>query len=277
MKNCRIRINGKDADKLSVLDRGLQYGDGLFETIAICKGNPLLWNRHWYRLKEGCERLGINVPDKNQLENEIAIITEDVDAGVLKLVVTRGCSSRGYVVDARSTSNQILYLFPWPSWPGKRQEQGVDVRLCATRLGTNTQLAGIKHLNRMEQVLARMEWEGEVAEGLLQDQEGDIIEGTSSNLFAVIDNQIYTPDLSRCGVAGVMRAEVMESASSMRIDVNIDKLTIARLESADEVFLTNSIIGIWPVKSIDSRKYPVGVITKNIQNQLRSAYCEKTL
>jgi len=277
MQDYRIRVNNKAVDRISVLDRGLQYGDGLFETVAVCKGVPLLWHRHWQRLEQGCQRLGFSVPDQGRLQNEITIITEGVDTGVLKLVVTRGCSHRGYAPDANSACNQIVYLFPWPDWPGKWRQQGVDVRLCATRLGMNTQLAGIKHLNRMEQVLARMEWQDEVAEGLLQDQEDNIIEATSSNLFAVFDNQLYTPDLSRCGVAGVMRAEVMEHASSMKINVNIEKLSLARLQSADEVFLTNSIIGIWPVKRIDSTKYPVGVITKSIQNRLGSAYCEKAL
>jgi 4-amino-4-deoxychorismate lyase len=151
------------------------------------------------------------------------------------------------------------------------------VRLCEARLGSNLQLAGIKHLNRLEQVLARQEWEEpDIREGLLLDEEGHVIEGTMSNLFAVKRGTLVTPDLTRCGVAGIMRTVVMEQAGHLGLDVSVKPLPLADVEQADELFLTNSLIGIWPVIGLENRTWSTGPVSRQLQKRLANMKTEGT-
>ena len=178
----RMLINGQDSGTLSAQDRGLLYGDGLFETLAIRKGVPLRWERHLQRLMLGCERLGIPCPDVTALTLESLALCKGHDRALLKLIVTRGVGGRGYRAPAQPQATRILTCHPWPDYPADAARDGVRVRLCRTRLAQQPALAGIKHLNRLEQVLARAEWnDEEIAEGLLFDREDHVIEATMSN------------------------------------------------------------------------------------------------
>jgi 4-amino-4-deoxychorismate lyase len=152
------------------------------------------------------------------------------------------------------------------------------VRLCTTRLGSNPQLAGIKHLNRLEQVLARQEWnDPDIREGLLLDAEGFMIEGTMSNLFTVTGKSLATPDLTGCGVAGIMRTVVLEQAASLGLDVTVKPLPLAAVQQADEVFLTNSLIGIWPMIELENRAWNPGPVTRQMQECLANLKTEGTM
>ena len=262
-------VNGELGELIPVTDRGLLYGDGIFETIVIRQGRPQHWQRHMNRLQAGCRRLGIQPFENALLQAEADTIIKGADKGVLKLTVTRGSGGRGYRVAETTASTRIMQLHPWPEYPASCAEQGVKIRLCEIRLGHNPVLAGIKHLNRLEQVLARQEWvDDDIREGLLMDTEGNLVEGTMSNLFIVSDGVLLTPDLSRCGVAGIMRTLILELAEQQGLDTRIAQINRQALLQADEVFLSNSLIGIWPVIAMGESMYRKGTITVQLQKLL---------
>jgi 4-amino-4-deoxychorismate lyase len=265
----RIMINGQATDGISSLDRGLLYGDGVFETIAVENGRLRFFLRHLARLSSGCGRLGIPHPEENRLLEEALAVISGVERGVLKILVTRGCAGRGYRPARNAIPTRIIQLHPWPDYPGTCGGSGVRVRLCRQRLGHNPALAGIKHLNRLEQVLARGEWDDPgILEGLLLDGDDRLVEGTMSNLFLVRGQVLMTPDLTRCGVAGILRSVVMELAARESIPVEVRALGLDDLREAEEVFLTNSIIGIWPVSAVEDRPYRRGALTCRLQELL---------
>jgi 4-amino-4-deoxychorismate lyase len=264
-----IMINGERTELLPATDRGLHYGDGLFETIAVVEGRLRLWNAHMERLQRGCEVLGLPLPDLQQLQEEALSLCGAVEHGVLKLVFTRGSGGRGYRPPQVASPQRILFSYPWPDFPDL--SRGIRLRVCQTPLACNPALAGIKHLNRLEQVLARAEWDApEIHEGLMCDLDGRVKEGTMSNLFWVADGQLFTPDLSRCGVAGVMRAQVMALARDLGIGVSMAEILPEELAQADEIFLTNSLIGIWPVGHFDGHDFPPGELTQGLQSVLQA-------
>ncbi len=260
-------IDGVPAASLPVTDRAIHYGDGLFETIAVRNGHPEFWVEHMRRLRQGCERLGFAAPDPALLKSEAGQLLNGGETAVLKIVVTRGSGGRGYRPPVRPVPRRILSLHPWPEWPESYAIEGIEARLCSTPLGCNPRLAGIKHLNRLEQVLAREEWDDtEIAEGIMLDGSGRLVEGTMSNLFLVRDGRLLTPDLSRCGVAGIMREKVMERARYLGIGCEIASLEPQDLQRAEAVFLTNTLIGVWPVRRIGGWEYAVPhEITSEIQ------------
>lgn len=261
-------INGVPAELVSVRDRGLAYGDGLFETVSVRQGRARLLERHLQRLELGCQRLGIPI-DAGVLHQEISSFAGNLDQGVVKLIVTRGDGMRGYAVPHPQQPLRILFSSPLPGYPLENQVKGVRLFSCATRLAVQPQLAGIKHLNRLEQVLARAEWQDACfAEGLMRDQSGRVIEGVFSNLFLVIQGKLVTADLSRCGVAGVMRAELIERAARLQIRCEVRDIAYTELQTAKEVFLCNSLYGIWPVRELAQHYWAVGDLTRALQTNL---------
>lgn len=253
-----VLINGAPAATLSVHDRGLLYGDGLFETLAVSGGRPLHWPRHLARLQRGCARLGIPAPDSTRLWEEALRVAGGAMRAVVKILVTRGQGARGYR-PVSGPATRIVSLHPAPEYPAAHGSAGVAVRWCSTRLGLNPALAGLKHLNRLEQVMARAEWDDpDIAEGLMLDTEGHVIEGTMTNLFAVLGATLVTPDLSSCGVCGITRERILEHARELGIPTRVGVLTPAELAEASEVFLCNSLIGLWPVRSLAGRTLPGG-------------------
>lgn len=267
-----ILVNGREQGHIAVADRGLQYGDGLFETIAVIGGEPRLWKRHWQRLAAGCQRLGITGVDHDVLRGEVDGVCNGMERGVLKIIVTRGEGGRGYRPPQSVEATRIVATHPWPSYPETHWRQGVAMRTCTTRLGRNTALAGLKHLNRLEQVLARCEWDdADIAEGVMFDIDGNVISGTMSNLFMVESGRLMTPALSQCGVAGVMRGVILDIAAQAGISCQETTTSRHALLRADEVFMTNALVGIWPVRCIDQQEYDLGPLTKLLSEQLRGA------
>ena len=263
-------IDGLPATAVNLHNRGLAYGDGLFETIAVRAGRPTLLEHHLARLVLGCQRLGIEV-DAALIRDEILRYASQLGDGVAKLILTRGDSQRGYAPAATAAPRRILQGGPPPAYPARHGAHGVRLFACRTRLAEQPLLAGLKHLNRLEQVLARAEWhDGDHAEGLMCDTQGRVIEGVYSNLFMVRDGQLLTADLSRCGVAGVMRAALIEQAAGAGIAVQVRDLSLADLEQADEVFVCNSVYGIWPVTGFASLNWPAGPLTRKLQAVART-------
>ncbi len=267
--NLPALINGQPADSIAITDRGLQYGDGLFETVAVVDGRLLCWPEHMARLEEGCRRLSLLFPDPQQLQAEARKITGDAGRAVLKLTLTRGSAGRGYAPTPAATPNRIVSLHPWPEHPQHYHSDGVRVRLCTNRLASNPLLAGIKHLNRLEQVLARGEWsEPDVAEGLMLDSDGNVIEGTMSNLFVVRNGVLETPDVVNAGIAGIIRGRVLAAARDLDIDAMIATLDLHDIEAAEELFLCNSLIGIWPVRAVGDKTFQPGALTRRMRDHL---------
>ncbi len=259
---------------LSASDRGLHYGDGLFETIAVIDGKPRQWRAHMARLSGGCEALQLPSPDCELLRQEAQQLCMDNPQAVLKIIITRGSGGRGYRFPAEIKPTRILSIHPWPDYPIAYYKQGIVLTICNTRLGSNPALTGIKHLNRLEQVLARNEWQNsEIQEGLMLDQQNNVIEGTMSNLFIVEDDTLVTADLSQCGIKGIMRATVLALAQQLSIPILIERIDINRLRAASACFVTNSLIGLWPVQRLDDINYSQGKITQDLIKLL----CEQRL
>ncbi len=267
-----VLVNGSGVDQVAVADRGLHYGDGLFETLAVLDGQPRLWQRHVTRLREGCARLGIAMPDPSILYDEARALCREHARAVLKIIVTRGAGGRGYRPPIRaqhSAPTRIVAVYPWPDYPAAYAEEGIALRVCRTRLGCNPALAGMKHLNRLEQVLARAEWDDPaIAEGLMLDQRERVIAGTMSNLFLVREGRLLTPRLDECGVAGIMRGLILESAVQQGIAVEIGDLSLECLRLADEIFVSNSVAGLWPVRRLAQMTYAVGPLTSALRTGL---------
>lgn len=272
-----ILVNGKYRDQIDITDRGFQYGDGLFETIEVRSGKPVFFDRHLARLSAGCRKLLIPEPDSALLALEAGELCKQSEHAVLKIIVTRGSGGRGYRQPDRLHPTRVLSLHPSPDYPESFRKQGVTLRFCRTRLGLNPSLAGVKHLNRLEQVLARAEWnDPTIQEGIMLDSNDHVIEGTMTNLFCIKDGIVYTPPLSQAGIAGIIRSIIIDLLNEQNSAFSEKSLTQDELLTADEVFVCNSIIGLWPVKQIANTPFQVGDATRRIQLWLEN-YKNKVL
>jgi 4-amino-4-deoxychorismate lyase len=255
-------VNGTPGRLIDVTDRGLAYGDGLFETIAIRAGQPRFLDLHLDRLFQGCSRLGIAAPDRSTLAAELATTSAGFRHGVLKLLVTRGPGPRGYALPTEPATTVAWGL--GATEPGRSGP--VTVRWCETMTSANPATAGLKSLARLEQVLARAEWsQPDIAEGLMASTEGRLVGGTASNVFMVAGDRVLTPDVSRSGIAGIMRRVVLETARTAGIAATETHLEPGDLLQATEVFLTNALTGIRPVHRLGNRTWEAGTLTRRLQ------------
>jgi 4-amino-4-deoxychorismate lyase len=247
----RVWINGRPGSQLDARDRGLQYGDGLFETMCVRRRGVRLLDYHLDRLFAGCERLMIDPPEEKRLRREIEQTAARRQSAVLKLIVTRGVGARGYRPSGLERCTRLLMLDSLRRSPSARADGPVRVRVCSMRLATNPGLAGMKTLNRLESVLARSEWSDvRIREGLMLDDADHVVCGTMSNVFSRRGDVLMTPLLDRCGVAGVMRRWVLGEAAALGLRVMERRLRLPDLAAADEVFITNAVMGIVPVSEI---------------------------
>lgn len=252
-------INGQTDGVVDPFDRGLHYGDGLFETLAVRDGRPCLWRYHVERLQAGCRRLGLTPPEVGILYDEALAVTAGQPDAVLKIIVSRGPGARGYAPRDSASPTRWLACLPLPARVREWQRHGVRLIRCRTRLGTNPQLAGIKHLNRLEQVLAAAELASAGAdEGLMCDADDHAVEGTCTNLYVLLGDRLVTPPLNRCGVEGVVRRVVLETAQTLGQPVDVVPIDFDELLGAERVFLSNSLAGIVEVARLDAREFPVG-------------------
>ncbi len=264
-----LLINGQYQTQLSVSDRGFQYGDGVFETLEIINGQLLFLDEHLQRLTLGCKKLRLPMPAVELLIFEADKLSKDCEHGVLKIILTRGIGGRGYQQPQPIQVTRIFSLHPYPDYSSDFQKLGINVRICQQRLGLNPSLAGIKHLNRLEQVLARSEWnDTEIQEGVMLDIDGNVIEGTMTNIFFIRDKILYTPSLEQAGIAGIMRNFILQTAQKIDIQIIQARCSITQLFAADEIFMTNSVIGIWPVKNLVDRLFNQRAITQQFQDAL---------
>lgn len=257
-------------------DRGLQYGDGLFETMAVRDGRIPWLPYHLRRLRAGCRRLHIIPPEAAGLRREVTALAAGQVRAVIKLIVTRGVGGRGYRPDPGAHGRPIIMRYPWPAQVEERSREGIRLRVCRTRLAINPALAGLKHLNRLEQVLARMEWRDDARyqEGVMLDSRERVIEGTMTNLFIVRSGCLLTPDLTASGVAGVMRAIILELAARHAIPCEVMALSLPDIAQADEIFVCNSVVGIWPVIGLGRRRYSLGPVTRQLADAVEACAME---
>ena len=267
-------INGVPGDQVSIHDRGLLYGDGIFRTLRVVDGCMQYWPRHYLKLQQDCSALRIACPEAALLCEEMRGLIEQQPDGVAKIIITRGeQSARGYAPVENIIPTRILSLTPPLDYPDRNYSQGVRLQICDLRLAHQPKLAGIKHLNRLENVLAAAEWsDPDIAEGLLLDIFGNVIEGIRSNLFMVRNGELFTPNLSSCGVAGIQRERGIEWAAKHGVQCWVSQFGLAELLVADEVFLVNSVIGLWPVCELSGIDWSNHPISMQVQEWLKYAH-----
>ncbi|HUW24950.1 MAG TPA: aminodeoxychorismate lyase [Gallionella sp.] len=267
-------VNGVPGNSISIRDRGLLYGDGVFRTLRTVQGKARHWDLHYLKLQRDCGKLGITCPEEALLCSELDQVLAQHPDGVVKLIVTRGESARGYTPSADAPPTRIWDFSPLPDYPAEWATQGIKARICSLRLPAQPRLACVKHLNRLENVLAAAELrdeqscDRELAEGLLLDTEGHLIEGIRSNLFMVSQGKLVTPDLSRCGVAGIQRGRVMAWALQHGIVLQVRDVMLEEALHADELFIVNSIIGLWPIRELEQYHRGHFPVAKQIRQYL---------
>jgi len=265
-------VNGVESDAISVRDRGLMYGDGVFRTFLLRGGKPLQWPRQYAKLAADCGALRIACPSADVLERDLAAVAMRFPDYVVRITITRGSGERGYAIPVAVSPVRVVSASPLPDYPQRHYERGVRVHLCRLRLAAQPALAGIKHLNRLENVLARAEWsDPEIAEGLLCDADDNVICGTMSNVFVVSGDELVTPDLARCGVSGVQRELVIELARINNVPARIANVSIDELLAADELFLVNSVIGVWQIAACGRKSWSPGPMTAQIRRWIEHA------
>jgi len=269
-------VNGKPGNLISIRDRGLLYGDGVFRTILARHGKAFQWLQHYKKLQHDCDKLGIACPVETLLAEQLHELLRFEPDGVVKIIITRGEGTRGYNPTNSIKASVVWDVSPLPVHPEEWKTNGVSVKICKNRLSLQPRLAGIKHLNRLENVLAAAELnetgadKENFAEGLMIDPQYNVIEGTRSNLFMVFQDKLVTPDLSRCGVAGIQRERVMVWAVQQNMQVEIRDIKLDQAMQADELFLTNSVFGLWPIRKLEQQvwtEFPVSsLIRQSFEN-----------
>jgi 4-amino-4-deoxychorismate lyase len=249
------------------LDRGLHYGDGLFETMLVRGARIRFRSQHQLRLRVGCQRLGISLDHEAAWAELDEIASGDANL-MLKLIVSRGAAAaRGYTPAGTEQARRLLLRYS-NDGPYTAQAAFSVVTLKAT-LGENAALAGLKHTNRLEQVLAAIEVRGQSAqEGLLSSSSGHLISGTMSNVFLVLQGEIVTPAVDRCGIAGVMRAVVLREAKQMGWTARVAELPMTALEDCDELFVTNVRLGVQPASQLNGRALKVSAKLLQLQSRV---------
>lgn len=267
-------INGSFNHHITPLDRGFSYGDGVFRTLKMRGGLPLNWPLHYQKLVADCAAIGIVCPSAELLMSDFEqlVTLQDTDKqaeNVAKIIITRGEGERGYQPPAVTSPTRVVIKSSMPQYLAAYDDTGVTLTLCQTRLSPQGKLAGVKHLNRLENVLARMEWRDEtIFDGLLLDQQNNVIECTMSNVFIRINNTLFTPDLSQCGVAGVTRQRVLSVAHVLNLKIEITSFSLYDFTKADEVMICNSLFGCYQVTRFLNQTWPIQHMAKSFKQLL---------
>lgn len=261
-------VNGVAQSQIDAQDRGLAYGDGLFETLRIHRKRPLYWSQHMARLALGCTRLRIPMPRLSLLEEEALRLSHTAPEAVLKIIITRGSAGRGYTPPITPQITRILSVHPLPDYPSVYASEGIHAAICQTRLARQAQLAGMKHLNRLEQVLARAELQSQTPEGLMRDTDDNVISGTMSNLFVIEPQGLLTAPLQHAGIEGITRARILRLCAEQGITVQQNALSLDQVHAAQGLFLCNSLIGIWPIRQLEEKRYKIPALVRQLSHAL---------
>ncbi|MCM0147397.1 aminodeoxychorismate lyase [Photobacterium galatheae] len=250
-------MNGVETDSVSVSDRAFQYGDGCFTTVLVEQGVPRLWSQHLQRLKNTLLKLNIAAPDWSPMISKVMSVAQKYpEKGVIKILISRGTGGRGYSTAGCQQTLVMISDFVWPAHYETWQQHGIELGLCQQRLGLIPMLAGLKHLNRLEQVMLKQEIEANGwQDAVVLDINDHVVETCASNIFWRHDSTLYTPELSQAGVHGLMRAHVCELAKDLGYCLEFVKSPLDALLCADEVFITNALMALVPVTKIQWKTY----------------------
>ncbi|HWU34026.1 MAG TPA: aminodeoxychorismate lyase [Methylovorus sp.] len=266
-------VNGRPDALISPADRGLAYGDGVFRTLPVIDGKPQVWALHYQKLSADCSRLSLSCPSATDLLQDIQHLYADQASGVAKIIISRGAGSRGYAINPEVPSTRIVMRTAMPQYPEHYAETGVQLTLCSLRLAHQPRLAGIKHLNRLENVLARMEWQDpEIFDGILLDQQGFVVEGTMSNILLRFGSRLLTPDLRNCGVAGVTRDRIIQLASSLGLQAGIADISLEQMMQADEIIVCNSLFGAWQATQFNGKTWQPQKLAEQLKYLLQEQH-----
>ncbi len=260
-------INGSFDAVISPFDRGFAYGDGVFRTIKMVQGLPESWPQHYQKLVADCAVINIVCPSAELLMSDLQQLFTSDEVAVAKIIITRGEGSRGYTLPAITAPMRVVTKSAMPQYAQERFSEGVNLIVCDTRLAAQPLLAGIKSLNRLENVLARMEWNEHtfndiaIADGILLDANDNVIECTAANIFACFGGTLITPSLTSCGIAGITRQRIIELAHTLSLKIVVEDFNCEKLFSADEVIICNSLYGAFQVKAVQ-------VKTAHLENSL---------
>ena len=258
-----VLINGKKQTKLSVFNRLTQFGDGLFETCLVKEGHLLFWSEHFTRLEKGRTQLKINRVSQKQWLKDIAkaLSISKLDHAVVKVMLSRGESVRGYGFEKKIIPTRVIIVTDIPTI-----SDTYELSVCHSGYATNSMLSGIKHCNRLEQVLARIDMSTQ--ECIMLDENGYVISATQGNIFAVKLGVLLTPGLDECGIEGTRRNIIIELARDLDIQVEIGELSMTELLESDEVFISNSVIGIRSVQRINEQSFTIGSVSEKLKHAL---------
>ncbi|SFV87971.1 Aminodeoxychorismate lyase [hydrothermal vent metagenome] len=260
-----VLINGKEQFKLSVFNRLTQFGDGLFETCVVKDSNLLFWATHFARLERGRVQLKINKINEKQWIKDInkALGLAGLKQAVVKIILSRGESERGYGFKNNIKPTRIVIISAMP----KPTVGSYTLSICKSGYANNSLLSNIKHCNRLEQILARTELNSD--ECIMLNENGHVISVTQGNIFGVKSGELFTPKLDKSGIEGTRRMQVLKIAKVLELKVNINKLTLQDLYDCDEIFVTNSVLGIHSVDHIDKKHFSQKSVTKQLENALK--------
>ncbi|WP_312061629.1 aminodeoxychorismate lyase [Pantoea septica] len=260
-------INGTEQRTLPVSDRATQFGDGCFTTAAVHNGRIQLLAAHLRRLREGCERLMMPDVDWSQLEKEMRAAAQPHAQAVLKVILSAGAGGRGYSRKGGSGATSIVSVAPWPHHYQPLQTLGVRLRTSPVRLAQSPLLAGIKHLNRLEQVMIRAHLDqSDADEALVLDTAGYVVECCAANLFWRQGERVFTPDLTHAGVDGVMRRYLMEQMAAAGLHCDVVRCEATQLQAADEIVICNALMPVLPVRQLDDRTFSERALYQRFQH-----------
>jgi 4-amino-4-deoxychorismate lyase len=244
-------VNGSFEQTVSPLDRGLAYGDGVFRTLIMRNRMPECWPQHYQKLVADCAMIKIVCPSAELLMSDLQQLFMPDETAIAKIIITRGEGERGYAPPAVTSPMRVVVKSKVRAYPDSYFNEGVNLHVCKTPLASQPLLAGVKHLNRLENVLARMEWtDPSIMDGIMLDDHDQVIECTAANIFVCFGDTLITPKLDQCGIAGVTRQRVIDLGHLLGLTVNVENITLPKLLSADVVIITNSIYGALQAKSI---------------------------
>ncbi len=262
--NCLI--NGQAQTQLNAEDRAIHYGDGLFETMLYQHGKIALWKQHYSRLDAGCKVLGLANVDEKTLLKDLETLTKKLsnECYLIKLIISRGAAGRGLHVDKTIAISRIFLAYDFDV-KALKSNKPKQLTLCKIRLMRNKTLGGIKHLNRLNYVLAADELDAKFDEGIMLNDRDELVECITNNLFFIKEKTIFTAPIDDCGVAGIKRQQVIDTAKDLGIMVCIKAILFEDLKQMDECFITNAVVGLQSVASIDSVDFTKQAMTQKLQ------------
>lgn len=262
-------VDGQEISAISIDDRGLAYGDGCFTTALVTHGEVMMRTQHINRLVQQSQQLGLPKFDLALLTETLDKISAGIELAIVKVMITCGSGGRGYSRLGAEQAKVIVSLHDYPKFYPQWQQHGIDVGVSEQKLGINPMLAGLKHLNRLEQVLLRAELDKRLEDDLVvSDLNGHVIECCSANVFWLKAGIWYTPLLTTSGVAGLMREKILLNNT----DIQQGNFPLSSLDNIDAMFISNAILGIVPARIFNGQQLNISLVNSmqkqcvNIEN-----------